>query len=61
MTSATWANEYGKVLIGAEDQEGIFANRIASVDSSFLHVLPYSLKYGNARKSTGTTTYGGAK
>ena len=51
VVSATWANEYGKVLIGAEDQEGIFADKIASVDSSFLRVLPYPLKYGNAEKA----------
>ena len=51
VVSATWANTYGKVLIGAEDQEGVFAKKMASVDSSFLRVLPYPLKYGNAEKA----------
>ena len=45
--SATWAVESGRVLIGAEDQEGIFADKIATVDSSFLRVLPFPLRYGN--------------
>ena len=45
--SAAWAVESGRVLIGAEDQEGIFANKIATVDSSFLRVLPFPLRYGN--------------
>ena len=47
ITSATWAVESGRVLIGAEDQEGIFADKIATVDSSFLRVLPFPLRYGN--------------
>ncbi len=47
ITSAAWAMESGRVLIGAEDQEGIFANKIATVDSSFLRVLPFPLRYGN--------------
>lgn len=51
VASATWVNEYGKVLIAAEDQEGIFANKMASVDSSFLRVLPYPLKYGSAEEA----------
>ena len=45
--SAAWAVESGRVLIGAEDQEGIFADKIATVDSSFLRVLPFPLRYGN--------------
>ncbi len=45
--SATWAVESGRVLIGVEDQEGIFADKIATVDSSFLRVLPFPLRYGN--------------
>lgn len=47
ITSAAWAVESGRVLIGAEDQEGIFADKIATVDSSFLRVLPFPLRYGN--------------
>ena len=47
ITSAAWAVESSRVLVGAEDQEGIFANKIATVDSSFLRVLPFPLRYGN--------------
>ncbi|MGB3776778.1 MAG: ABC transporter permease [Tunicatimonas sp.] len=47
IASATWAVESGRVLIGAEDQEGVFADKIATVDSSFLRVLPFPLRYGN--------------
>ena len=51
IAAATWANENGKLLLGVEDQEGIFANKVASVDSSFLRVLPYPLAYGSAEKA----------
>ena len=51
VAGATWANENGRVLIGAEDQEGIFANKIATVDSSFLRVMPFPLRYGNAENA----------
>ncbi len=47
VTSATWAVESGRALIGVEDQEGIFADKVATVDSSFLRVLPFPLRYGN--------------
>ncbi len=35
------------MLIGAEDQEGLFADKIATIDSSFLRVMSFPLRYGN--------------
>ena len=51
VVNATWVKEYNGVLMGAENQEGVFADKIAAVDSSFLQVLMYPLRYGNAKNA----------
>lgn len=48
--SATWTVEVGEVLVATADkQKSLYLKGAAITDSSFLHVLPYPLKYGNAQ------------